>query len=339
MWVQTAFIQLWRRFRQTNVGLMHAFLAVGLMASLASSRALAEYDSNLSPAQQTCKDQYVARAQKRFAVGVPFKHLPRLFVPTENTKDTIVIFTHGIFESPYFFKGVGQSFADEGYITMSILLPGHWQSDWSSIRSVTYRDWMRELNENIKIARCFGKKIIFAGHSLGGLLSMQAAVQNPDVTAGLMLWSPALKVRTLPAIGSAIGGFLHIDGNILMGKANLDETPLYSPNAAAQIEGLIDYVRITHGKGTMRRFYHNITTPTFLAYAERDPAVDVDELNRAAYAIAGLKDVMYFPKETGVYHGNITKYPGDSYERKSEDYNRKWKVMNNHIVKFLRENI
>lgn len=343
MQAQAAFIQLWRCFRQTNVGLMHAFLAVGLMASLAPSRALAEaeYDSTsvLSSEQLVCRTQYLARAQKRFAVGVPPKHLPRLFVPAYTPKDTVVIFTHGIFESPYFFKGVAQAIADEGYITMSILLPGHWQADWSSMRTVTYRSWMRELNENIKIAKCFGKKIIFAGHSLGGLLSIQAAEENPEITAALMLWSPALKVRTLPSIGSAIGSFLHLDGNLVMGKADLDETPLYSPNAAKQIEGLIEHVTITQGHGELRRLYRKLNMPTFMAYAEKDPAVDIDELTRAAYSIAGIKDVMYFPKNTGVYHGNITKFPGDSYESKAEDYNRKWKLMKNHIIKFLKENI
>ena len=326
------------RLQQTNVGLMSAFLAVGL-ACFSASPALAEdHVESLSPEHLACRAQYVAKAQKRYKDGVAEKHLPRLFLPAYNPKDTVVIFTHGIFESPYFFKGVAQTFADQGYITMSILLPGHWQSDWDSMRTVRYKKWIQELEDNIQIAQCFGKKIIFAGHSLGGLLSIHAALTHPDITAGVMLWSPAVKIRTLPALGGKIGDFLGLNGNLVMGKPNLDEIPLYSPNAPKQISALIDYITNTHGNGNLRRAYRKLTAPTFLAYAEKDPAVDVDQITIAAHSIAGMKDVMYFPEYTGVHHGNVTKFPGDTYAAKEWDYNKKWGQLQARIVKFLKQN-
>lgn len=309
-----------------------------LVLSFTGSMALANGDMN--PGTQACVEQFQARVQKKIELGVPSKHLPRLYLPSSNPKNTVVIFTHGIFESPYFFKGINNIFAEQGFITLSVLLPGHWEGNWGSMRNVSYRDWISELNENVRIAQCFGNKIIFAGHSLGGLLSMNAALQHPDLTAGVMLWTPALAMRMLPAIGGVLGGLLHIDGNIVYKSPDLDEQALYAPNAAKQVGKMISHVRDTYGGGAMSKVYPRLDTPTFLAYAARDPAVDVDELTRAAHQIRGLKplDVMFFPTKTGVWHGNIVKSKVDSYKRKKLDYNPRWNSMKEHIELFLREN-
>jgi alpha-beta hydrolase superfamily lysophospholipase len=284
--------------------------------------------------------QFNARVQQKINAGVPVKHLPHLYLPTSNANKTVVIFTHGLFESPYFFRGINNVFAEQGFVSLSILLPGHWQGDWSSMNSVTYLDWINEMRENVRIAQCFGDKIIFAGHSLGGILSMKAALQYPELTVGLMLWSPAVQINAMPSIGSFIGGLLHINGNIVKGAADLDETPLYAPNAAKQINKLIFHLSNSYGGGKMQGVYSRLAAPTFMAYAENDPAVDVDELTRAAHSIKGLdvKNVMYFPKDTHVWHGNITKSIIDIYRTKPWDYNEKWDDMQAQVENFLQEN-
>lgn len=319
----------------TNKGALSKGLAAALMVAFAGSTALAE--ANLSPEQWACVDQYTAHANEKInKLKVPDKHLPRLFIPDGTPKETVVIFTHGMFESPYFFRGINSTFQEQGYISLSILLPGHWEGDWSSAKTVTFRDWIKELNINIKMAQCFGKKIIFAGHSAGGLLSIYGALTNPQITEGLMLWAPAIDLRALPSVGMAVGSFLHLNGNIVMGSANSDEVPLYSPQASKQIQKLIDYTANKFGDGKMSNIYRKLTIPTFLAYAEKDPAVDVDELTRAAHSLAGIKDVMYFPENTLVHHGNITKFPDDAYKSKTWDYNLKWRTMQDRVAKFLR---
>lgn len=302
---------------------------IGLSASMASAS---------GSSQTACVQQFNARVQQKINAGVPVKHLPHLYLPASNANKTVIIFTHGLFESPYFFRGINNVFADQGFISLSILLPGHWQGDWSSMNTVTYLDWINEMRENVRIAQCFGDKIIFAGHSLGGILSMKAALQYPELTAGLMLWSPAVQVNAIPAIGGFIGGLLHINGNIVEGAANLDETPLYSPNAVNQIGKMIFHLRNSYGGGKLKGVYSRLVAPTFMAYSEKDPAVDVGELTRAAHSIKGLdiKNVMYFPKETHVWHGNITKSEIDIYREKPWDYNHKWDEMQAKVENFLR---
>lgn len=287
-----------------------------------------------------CVAMFNARTAQKMAAGVPEKHLPRLYLPAGTPKRTVVVFTHGLFESPYFFKGMNNLLASQGFISLSLLLPGHWQGDWSSMKSVSYTDWMNEVRENARIASCFGDKIIFAGHSLGGLLSLNASMQYANYTAGVMMWSPALSMKTLPSIGGFIGGLLHINGNIVMGAADLDETPLYAPNAAKQVSGMIKHLAKSYGGGKLANVYPKVTAPTFLAYAENDPAVDVTEITRAAHSIRGLdvKYVMYFPEGTSVWHGNITKDQSDVYKKARWDYNPKWEAMAAKVQDFVRLN-
>lgn len=309
-----------------------SFVLAALLLMVSLSQAMGREDA--------CVADFNARVEEKRVAGVPEKHLPRLYLPDSDPKDTVIIFTHGIFESPYFFKGVNQIFQEQGFVSLSILLPGHWQGDWSSMMNVTHRDWINEIAENVRIAQCFGRKIIFAGHSLGGILSIDASLRYPDQTAGVMLWAPAVEMKTLPVLGGILGGLLHLNGNLVMGEANLDETPLYAPNAAKQVRNTITHVRDFHGEGQMKAVYAQIVAPTFLAYAENDPAVSVGELTRAAYSIKGLsaENTIYFPAKTGVWHGNITKAKGDAYKRKPKDYNPKWEGMKQYVEQFLRKN-
>lgn len=291
-----------------------------------------------NPRTKICEAQFAARVQQKMAAGVPAKHLPRLYLPAPSSKQrTVVIFTHGLFESPYFFKSINSAFAEQGYVSLSILLPGHWQGDWSSLKKITYVDWVMELRENVRIAQCFGDKIIFAGHSVGGLLAMNAALEYPHLTKGVILFSPAVELNTLPALGGFIGGLLHISGNLVMGSADLDEVPSYGPNGAKQVGNTIKYMTSKYGDGNMKNVYARLTAPTFMAYSENDNAIDVDELTRAAHSIKGLnlRDVMYFPESTGVAHGNITKNKTDAYKKYPWDWNPKFEEMKNHIVRFM----
>lgn len=313
-----------------------------VVALAASSSVAATYynppPAPANPRTKICEAQFAARVQQKMAAGVPAKHLPRLYLPaSSSTKRTVVIFTHGLFESPYFFKGINNVFANQGYVSMSVLLPGHWQGDWSSLKEITYVDWIMELRENVRIAQCFGDKIIFAGHSVGGLLSMNAALEFPHLTKGVILFSPAVELKTLPALGGFIGGLFHISGNIVMGSSNLDEVPSYAPNGAKQVGNAIKYIASKYGGGKMKNVYERMTAPTFFAYAQNDPAIDVDELTRAAHGIKGLdiKDVMYFPESSGITHGNITKIKTDAYKKYPWDYNPKFEEMKNHILRFI----
>ena len=155
-----------------------------------------------------------------------------------------------------------------------------------------------------------------------------------------MLWSPAVEMKTLPTLGGFIGGLLHINGNIVKPTADLDENPLYAPNAAKQVGKMIAHLKNNYGDGDMKNVYARLTAPTFMAYAENDPAVDVGEMTRAAHLIKGLNlhDVMYFPKDTYVWHGNITKSTNDAYKAKKWDYNIKWPEMEAVVVGFLKKN-
>lgn len=100
---------------------MIKLLLITLVTTFTTTAFAAKFDG--------CVAQFNSRVQQRISKGVPTKHLPRLYLPAYNPKQTVVIFTHGMFESPYFFKGINKVFQDQGFVSISILLPGHWQGD------------------------------------------------------------------------------------------------------------------------------------------------------------------------------------------------------------------
>jgi pimeloyl-ACP methyl ester carboxylesterase len=301
---------------------------LALFFSFASSLAFAS--------TETCVAEFNASVAAKAALGVPKKHQPRLYLP-ENANGKVVVFLHGMFESPYFYKGISKTFQEQGYVTIVPTLPGHWEGDWTDFDRVSYTDWMAETDKAVQLARCFSDKIILAGHSTGGLLAIYGALQYPNDIVGLLLWSPAIKLTKLAWLGGPIGQFLHMSGNTFkFTKPDHDEITYYSPNSAIQLESLISVINRKYGgeKG-LEGIYPKLTVPTFLAYAENDPVISVTDMTTAGYKIAGIKDVMYFPTNTGIWHESITKFPEDAYKFKLWDYNVKYRSMKEHVVQFL----
>ncbi|MNT28835.1 Alpha/beta hydrolase family protein [compost metagenome] len=189
----------------------------------------------------------------------------------------------------------------------------------------------------MNLARCFSRHIVLAGHSTGGILAMNAAIDNPDEVMGLMLWSPAVKLTKMAWLGGPIGKYLGLSGNTFKWTTpDHDETTYYSPNSSVQLEILINTIVQNQGDGKgLRGMYEKLTMPTFLAYAENDPVINVHELTVSGYQIPGIRDVMYFKSNTGIWHESIAKFPEDAYRSKKWDYNVKYRDMKYRMETFL----
>ncbi len=130
-----------------------------------------------------------------------------------------VLVLHGFTGTPQSMRPLAEAFAARGWSVELPLLPGHGTSledmlatswdNWSGAAEAAYRDLA---------ARC--DRVVVAGLSMGGSLSVWLAEQHPEV-AGLVLVNPLVDARTegvkateeaikgipdpvLPAIGSDI---------------------------------------------------------------------------------------------------------------------------------------
>ena len=111
--------------------------------------------------------------------------------------ETLIIFIHGFMGSPNQFDDLAEAALDKGYSTLSVLLPGH----GGSCRDFTINgltEWESYLHSEIDRYKDKHSNIYLFGHSMGGLLALNASVINVDKICGIVLLSSPMKINITP---------------------------------------------------------------------------------------------------------------------------------------------
>lgn len=108
-----------------------------------------------------------------------------------------VVFVHGIMGSPAQFRALGKVLYAAGWDCIALCLPGHGGSaeEFASARGA---HWTQSFTQALaEEAPRYTQLVLFA-HSLGGLLSIQAAAREQHRIAGIVLLCPALLLKVSP---------------------------------------------------------------------------------------------------------------------------------------------
>ena len=194
---------------------------------------------------------------------------PRIFYHGKTTADVIVL-THGLSDSPYYVKAIGERFYQAGCNVILTLLPGH------GLREVggkmeqenLKRKWKEEIANGIDAARYLGKRISLGGFSTGATLSVYKAIRHPEqIKGGLFLFSAALDLGYI-ALGSNYFPFAHTIARYTDDKMNsVGTNPYRYPylNNAAGIEVVRLIAQVWKLMGDEK-----IEQPTFIAHSVHD---------------------------------------------------------------------
>jgi esterase/lipase len=117
-----------------------------------------------------------------------------VFIQGEN-KDRLIIFIHGYLGSPDQFLDLIEVALGRGFSVASILLPGHGGSSLNFAKSRLH-DWERHLQSELD-RYCTFDHIYLVGHSLGGLLALNASLNEKNRIEKVVLISSPLKVYLL----------------------------------------------------------------------------------------------------------------------------------------------
>ncbi len=109
------------------------------------------------------------------------------------TSDTVIVFVHGINGSPLQFEFLVESL-NGTYSIENLLLPGH-GSTMKEFTSSGMAQWQDYVDEKIRVLQEDYNNIILVGHSMGSLLSVQAAISYPDKIRGLFLMATPLTIH------------------------------------------------------------------------------------------------------------------------------------------------
>ena len=110
--------------------------------------------------------------------------------------DKIVIFIHGFMGSPNQFADLAKTVYEAGCSYTSILLPGHGSGYLEFVKN-GITEWEEHLQAQIEAVKGNHNydKIYLAGHSMGGLLALNASCIGENKIAGVFMLSTPLKVR------------------------------------------------------------------------------------------------------------------------------------------------
>lgn len=119
-------------------------------------------------------------------------HMP--FYNYNENSDTMIIFIHGILESPFQFKQLARLALSKGYAISAILLDGHGKSGKDFANS-SLEKWINCVNKEIDKHKEKYNNIILVGHSMGATLSILSYLNHKNKIKGIVAISTPMYVR------------------------------------------------------------------------------------------------------------------------------------------------
>lgn len=100
---------------------------------------------------------------------------------------------HGLLDSPFSLRDIGQQLQTQGILCRAILLPGHGTIP-QDLLHVTYQDWLAAMRYGIESLKREVEQLYLIGYSTGALLALYHAIKQADI-AGIILLAPAIKIK------------------------------------------------------------------------------------------------------------------------------------------------
>ena len=176
---------------------------------------------------------------------------------------------HGFTAAPHEMVRLGAHLANNGYTVLGPRLAGHGTS-LDDLARTRWTDWLTSAEDGLNLLRGMCDRIVLMGMSMGGLLSILLAADQPP--AGLVLMStpsmllqspirPWLKPLSLIVPRVKKGPPDWFDPSVNTERVAY---PAYSTRAAAEVQDLITHVRAT---------LPLVTVPTLILHSRNDTFV------------------------------------------------------------------
>jgi len=161
-----------------------------------------------------------------------------------------VLLLHGMSDSPYSLRALGEAINERGYRVLGLRLPGHGTAP-SGLRSIRWQDMAAAVRLAMAhLATALGAKPVhIVGYSTGGPLALNLALEaieqeDMPVPASLVLVSPAIRVHPASALArfknalSALPGLGGLAYLAVMEEFDPFNYNSFATNAGAQVHAL-----------------------------------------------------------------------------------------------------
>jgi esterase/lipase len=215
-----------------------------------------------------------------------------------------VLMTHGLTDSPYFMRALGEVFQKKCFRVMAILLPGHGTRPGDLVE-VTWQEWAKATAFGVNALAGEVDEVYMLGFSTGGALSVYQSLHDERVR-GLFLFSPAIRISPLGIMANWHEAYSWFAPRAKWIDIMADVDPYkyesFPANAADQIHLLTQQVQRDLLK--VKRFM----LPVFIAASEDDASVITDA------TVEFFKDAIH-PRNEFVLYSTKNDFQAPGVER------------------------
>ncbi|ABW33453.1 alpha/beta hydrolase [Acaryochloris marina] len=202
----------------------------------------------------------------------------------EDQRDQAIVLIHGLTDSPYFMRAIGEFFHKTlGFNVYIPLLQGHGLLNPNGMKGVSLEEWKRNVEFAVEYAKTKGKKVSIGGLSTGGSLSVFMAMKDSDdINGGIFLFSAALDIAGKKGnlkeflLRTPISSIVDLVED-RWGEPLIGDNPYrYSrmdTGGAKMLSNLIQEVEKITGKLGKKS---PLSQPLFVAHSECDQAADIE---------------------------------------------------------------
>lgn len=139
--------------------------------------------------------QFQIPKAKRMRNLIQNSHLNGTDFTLEGKNDCCIVLIHGFTATTIEVRPLGEFLTSNGFNVKAPLLPGH-NTHPDDLNNRKWNEWTNKVESVTKIALEKYKNVFVGGESMGGLLACYIASNHPEI-AGLLLYSPAIRVKNL----------------------------------------------------------------------------------------------------------------------------------------------
>jgi|SRR6185312_416034 len=155
------------------------------------------YDMNLNFADYMQKsEEIIAKTRQDLKQQAEFiikANAPFELKPTNKPRYGALLI-HGLLDSPFIMRDIGNSLLSQGLLVRSIMLPGH-STVPGALLNTNYSEWSQAVEYGVNSLKADVEKIFLLGFSTGASLALHHAAKDPSI-AGMILLAPAFKINS-----------------------------------------------------------------------------------------------------------------------------------------------
>ena len=194
------------------------------------------------------------------------------------------LLVHGFTGCPWEMRYLGERLHEADITANVVRLAGHGTSE-ADMEGVAWEDWYGSALAGLDALEEHTDEIVVVGQSMGALLALKLAAENPERVRGLVLLAPALVTATswlplaaplIPFVLTAFGDryrFVRKEGGSdIADEAARTAIPSY---AATPLRSVVQLVRL---QAHARRLLPQVRQPTLVIHSSQDHTCPIDNV-------------------------------------------------------------